>query len=220
MFIDNALPGEKVRFVYTSQRKAFDQGRAVDIVTSSPDRVEPACPHFLVCGGCSLQHMSAPAQVAHKQAVLLEQFHHVARLEIEDVLPPLTAEQWGYRRKARLGVRFVVKKDKLLIGFRERSSAFLTDMNSCAVLHESVGQHIEDLQALVRSLDAYQHIAQIEVAVGDDLTALVFRNLEELNVADQAKLIDFAKALDVQVWLQPKGHDSAMPLWPTDPSMN
>ncbi|MDT8404878.1 23S rRNA (uracil(1939)-C(5))-methyltransferase RlmD [Sulfuriflexus sp.] len=215
VFIDNALPGEEVRFVYTSQRKAFDQGRAVDIITPSPDRVEPACPHFLVCGGCSLQHMSAPAQVAHKQAVLLEQFHHVARLEIEDVLPPLTAEQWGYRRKARLGVRFVVKKDKLLIGFRERSSAFLTDMNSCVVLHESVGQHIEDLQALVRSLDAYQHIAQIEVAVGDDLTALVFRNLEELSTDDQAKLIDFAKAFDVQVWLQSKGPDSAMPLWPT-----
>ena len=216
VFIDNALPGEEVRFVYTSQRKAFDQGRAVDIVTSSPDRVEPACPHFLVCGGCSLQHMSASAQVAHKQAVLLEQFHHVARLEIEDVLPPLTAAQWGYRRKARLGVRFVVKKDKLLIGFRERSSAFLTDMNSCAVLHESVGQHIEDLQALVRSLEAYQHIAQIEVAVGDDLTALVFRNLQELNAADEAKLIDFAKTFDVQIWLQPKGPDSAMPLWPTD----
>lgn len=216
VFIDNALPGEEVMFIYTSQRKAFDQGRAVEIIKPSVDRVEPACPHFGVCGGCSLQHMSAEAQLAHKQSALIDQFQHIGKLKVENILPPITAEQWGYRRKARLGVRFVVKKDKLLVGFRERSSGFLTDMSSCAVLHESVGQHIKDLQTLVRSLDAYQSIAQIEVAVGDELTTLVFRNLIELAEADQEKLITFAKQFNVQVWLQPGNSSTAYPLWPRD----
>jgi 23S rRNA (uracil1939-C5)-methyltransferase len=216
VFIDNALPGEEVMFLYTSKRKAFDQGKAVEIIKPSVDRVEPGCVHFGLCGGCSLQHMSAEAQLAHKQSVLIEQFRHIARLEIGDILPPLSAEQWGYRRKARLGVRFVTKKDKLLVGFRERHGGYLADMNSCEVLHESVGHHIEDLQALVRSMDAYQSIAQIEVAVGDELTTLVFRNLVELGEDDLGKLITFAKQFGVQVWLQPGNSATAYPLWPAD----
>lgn len=216
VFIDNALPGEEVMFVYTSQRKAFDEGRAVEIIKASADRVEPGCPHFGVCGGCSLQHMSTAAQLAHKQAALVDQFKHIARLEIPDILPPLLSEAWGYRRKARLGVRFVIKKDKLMVGFRERSSPYLTDMNSCSVLHESVGQHIEDLQGLILSLDAYESIAQIEVAVGDELTALVFRNLIELNQADHERLTAYAKQANVQVWLQPGNASTSYPLWPTD----
>ena len=216
VFIDNALPGEEVMFVYTSRRKAFDQGVAVEIIKASADRVEPGCPHFGLCGGCSLQHMSSEAQLAHKQSALIDQFHHIAKLEIENILPPLTTEQWGYRRKARLGVRFVIKKDKLLVGFRERNGGYLADMDSCEVLHESVGHHIKDLQVLIRSMEAYQSIAQIEVAVGDELTTLVFRNLVELGNDDQEKLITFAKQFNVQVWLQPGNSSTAYPLWPTD----
>lgn len=215
-FIDNALPGEEVMFLYTSRRKAFDQGVAVEIIKASADRVEPGCPHFGLCGGCSLQHMSSEAQLAHKQSALIDQFHHIAKLEIENILPPLTTEQWGYRRKARLGVRFVIKKDKLLVGFRERNGGYLADMDSCEVLHESVGHHIKDLQVLIRSMEAYQSIAQIEVAVGDDLTTLVFRNLVELGDDDQKKLITFAKQFNVQVWLQPGNSSTAYPLWPMD----
>lgn len=215
-FIDNALPGEEVMFLYTSKRRAFDQGTAVEILKASPDRVEPGCVHFGLCGGCSLQHMSSEAQLAHKQAALVDQFKHIAKLEIENILPPLTAEQWGYRRKARLGVRFVIKKDKLLVGFRERNAGYLADMNSCEVLHESVGHHIEDLQALIRSMDAYMTIAQVEVAVGDDLTTLVFRNLEALSDSDEDKLKGFAEQFNVQVWLQPGNSSTAYPLWPTD----
>ena len=214
IFIDGALPGEEVMFVYTSQRSKFAEGRAVDIIKASPERVEPVCPHFLLCGGCSLQHMSPEAQRAHKESVLVDQFKHLAELDIPEIIPPLTTATTGYRRKARLGVRFVVKKDKLLIGFREKSSGFLTDMSVCKVLHESVGEHLEELQALVRSLSAYQKIAQIEVAVGDNHTTLVFRNLEELVADDIALLKAFAEKSGIHVWLQPKGTDTAAPLSP------
>ena len=214
VFIDGALPGEEVMFVYTSQRSKYAEGRAVEIVTASPERVEPVCPHFLLCGGCSLQHMSPEAQRAHKESVLVEQFKHLAELDITEIIPPLTSVTTGYRRKARLGVRFVVKKDKLLIGFREKSSGFLTDMSVCKVLHASVGEHLEELQALVRSLQAYQKIAQIEVAVGDNHTTLVFRNLEELVEDDITLLKAFAEKSALHVWLQPKGPDTASPLYP------
>lgn len=214
IFIDGALPGEEVMFVYTSQRAKFAEGRVVEIIKASPERVEPVCPHFLLCGGCSIQHMSAEAQREHKQSVLVDQFKHLAQLDIPEIIAPLTTTSTGYRRKARLGVRFVVKKDKLLIGFREKSSGFLTDMSVCKVLHESVGEHLEQLQALVRSLNAYQKIAQIEVAVGDNHTTLVFRNLEELVAGDLALLKAFAEETGVHVWLQPKGPDTASPLWP------
>ena len=214
IFIDGALPGEEVMFVYTSQRAKFAEGRAVEIIKASAERVEPVCPHFLVCGGCSIQHMSPEAQRLHKESVLVEQFKHLAELDIPEIIPPLTTVTTGYRRKARLGIRFVVKKDKLLIGFREKSSGFLTDMSVCKVLHESVGEHLEQLQVLVRSLNAYQKIAQIEVAVGDNHTTLVFRNLEELIPDDTALLKAFAEETGVHVWLQPKGPETASPLWP------
>jgi len=216
IFIDGALPGEDIMFVYTSRRAKFDEGRTVDVVTASPERVQPPCPHFLVCGGCSLQHMSADAQLQLKQTVLSEQFKHLGGIEIEHALEPLTADSTGYRRKARLGVRFVIKKDKLLVGFREKNSAYLTDMQSCVVLHESVGQRIEDLQALVRGMDAYQKIAQIEVAVGDNHTTLVFRNLVELSAPDIELLKTFFEQTGLHVWLQPKGPDTAAPLWPAE----
>ena len=213
-FIDGALPGEKVMFVYTSQRATFSEGRVVDVLEASPDRIEPVCPHFLVCGGCSLQHMTPASQRTHKQAVLIEQFKHLAQLDIPEVIPPLTSVTTAYRRKARLGVRFVVKKDKLLIGFREKSSGFLTDMQVCKVLDASVGEHLEPLQALVHSLKAYQNIAQIEVAVGDSHTTLVFRNLVELDSQDSALLKAFAEQTHMHIWLQPGGTDTAHPLWP------
>jgi len=216
IFIDGALPGEAVMFVYTSRRAKFDEGRTVEVTTPSSDRVQPPCPHFLVCGGCSLQHMSSDAQLQLKQTVLHEQFRHLGGLEIENVLEPLTAKSTGYRRKARLGVRFVIKKDKLLVGFREKNSAYLTDMQSCIVLHESVGLRIEDLQAIVRGMEAYQKIAQIEVAVGDNHTTLVFRNLVELSEADIELLKNFSGQTGIHVWLQPKGPDTATPLWPAE----
>jgi len=214
VFIDGALPNEEVMFVYTSRRAKLDEGTAVEIVKASPERVEPVCPHFLLCGGCSIQHMSPVAQRTHKESVLVDQFKHLGELDIPEIIPPLAINDTGYRRKARLGVRFVIKKDKLLVGFREKSSGYLTDMNVCKVLHESVGTRLEELQALIRGMNAYQKIAQIEVAVGDNHTTLVFRNLEELIVSDIELLKTFAVATGIHVWLQPKGPDTAAPLWP------
>jgi len=214
IFIDGALPGEEVMFVYTSRRAKFDEGYVTEVIKASPERVEPVCPHFLLCGGCSIQHISPEAQRAHKESVLIDQFKHLAGLEIPEIIPPLTSKSTGYRRKARLGVRFVIKKDKLLVGFREKSSGYLTDMSVCMVLHESVGQRLEELQSLIRSMNAYQKIAQIEVAVGDNHTTLVFRNLEELIASDIELLKEFAVSTGLHIWLQPKGPDTASPLWP------
>lgn len=214
LFVDGALPGETVMARYTLKRRRFDQARTVEVVSASAKRIQAKCPHFGVCGGCSLQHMSHEAQIELKQNVLLELFEHVGKVGVPELLPPLTDVQWQYRRKARLGARYVEKKQKLMVGFRERYGRYLTDMSSCDVLHESVGKRIEALQALIRSLKAYKQIAQIEVAVGDNATALVFRNLEELGEDDKNKLRQFADENDVQVWLQPAGPDTAAPLWP------
>lgn len=214
MFVDGALPGETVMARYTQKRRRFDQARTIEVLKASDKRIEARCPHFGICGGCSLQHMSHEAQVELKQSVLLELFEHVGKVKVPEVLPPLTDDQWHYRRKARLGVRYVEKKEKLMVGFRERYGRYLTDMSSCEVLHESVGKRIEALQVLIRGLQAYKQVAQIEVAVGDNTTALVFRNLEVLSDGDKAQLKDFAVKYDVQVWLQPGGPNTAAPLWP------
>ena len=216
VFIDGALPGEEVMFVYTSRRAKFDEGCVTEITKASTDRVEPVCPHFLLCGGCSIQHMSPAMQRAHKESVLIDQFKHLAELDIPEIIPPLTSENTAYRRKARLGVRFVIKKDKLLVGFREKNSGYLTDMSVCKVLHESVGERLELLQSLIRSMESYRKIAQIEVAVGDNHTTLVFRNLEELIPGDIALLRSFANDTGLHVWLQPQGPDTASPLWPEE----
>ena len=220
MFVDGALPGETVLCRYTQKKRRFDQARTVEVIKASPERIDAKCPHFGVCGGCSLQHMSDDKQLEVKQGVLLEQFEHIGQVSIPEVLPPLRDGLWNYRRKARLGARYVEKKEKLMVGFRERYGRYLTDMSRCEVLHESVGERIEVLQELIRSLDEYKQIAQIEIAVGDNATAMVFRNLVELEQGDRDKLTAFAKENpDVQVWLQPKGPETAAPLWPEDSSL-
>lgn len=219
-FIDGALPGETVKFQYVSTRRRFDEGRVTQIENASPHRVEPRCPHAAICGGCSLQHLSAHAQVEAKQNILIEQFRHLAKLEIPTILPPLVAEPWGYRRKARLGVKYVRKKGRVLVGFREKRAAYLAELSRCDVLHASVGQHLETLKTFISGLDAYQHIPQIEVSCGDNQTALIFRHLEPLSDADTEKLIGFAREMSYCVYLQAAGPDSITPLWPQAPHLS
>lgn len=214
LFVDGALPGEEVLFTYIAQRKRFDEGQVEKIILSSPDRTEPHCKHFGLCGGCSLQHLSPGAQILAKQQVLLDSLKHIGKLEPEKVLSPLTGPTWGYRRRARLGVKFVIKKDKLLIGFREKRSSLLADLERCEVLHPSVGLLLPELRQLVMSLTGYDQIPQIEVAVGDEATALVFRNLATLSAADLEKLQAFGKAHSMQVYLQPAGPESVTLIWP------
>lgn len=214
IFIENALPGEKVTWIPISFHRRYTEGRAVEILEASPDRSKPPCPHFEQCGGCQLQHLSSEAQLTLKQNVLLEQLLHFGNIEVkpEILLPPLQGPTLGYRRKARLGVKFVTKKEKVLVGFREKRSGKLADIESCAVLFPKVGKIILPLQKMIRSLNAFQSIPQIEVAAGESETAFVFRNLESLCAEDKEKLRDFAKEHDISIFLQPGNPSTVYPL--------
>ncbi|MCK5640796.1 MAG: 23S rRNA (uracil(1939)-C(5))-methyltransferase RlmD [Gammaproteobacteria bacterium] len=214
VFVEGALDGEEVSFIYAEKKRDYDVGVVSEVHRASPQRVEPKCAHFGICGGCSLQHMSAEAQIEAKQQVLLDNFQRLGKVSPAEVLSPLTGPPWGYRRKARLGVRFVIKKDRVLVGFRERRAPYLADLTRCEVLHPSVGEHLGTLEKMIAQLDAYDRIAQIEVAVDDTQTALVLRNLDVLSDADKQKLCDFAEAENFKIYLQPKGPDTVAPLWP------
>ena len=214
VFIEGALPDEDVMFHYTAQHKSYDEGRVSEVIKASPSRIKPGCSHFEICGGCSLQHMEPTAQINAKQQILMDGFKHIGKVMPETILPPLTASRWGYRRKARLGCKYVIKKEAQFVGFREKRSAFLADLNRCEVLHPAVGERIADLKLLTRSLEAYDRIAQIEVAIGDSVVALIFRNLDELVSGDIDKLCQFGVAHNIHIYLQPKGPDSVYLIWP------
>ncbi len=214
VFVTGALPGEEVEFTYSAIHRNFDEGVAISILTVSPERVAPRCPHFNVCGGCAMQHLAPETQIAYKQKVLLDDFRHIGKVQPKQVLPPLLSPHWGYRRKARLGVKYVPKKEKVLVGFRERSSPFLAELIRCEVLHPSVGECIEALGTMISSLSVHDKIVQIEVAVDDSQTALALRNMAELTDEDKAKVKSFAIEHNIHFYLQPGGPDSLIPLWP------
>jgi 23S rRNA (uracil1939-C5)-methyltransferase len=214
VFIDGALPGEVVSFEYLSTRKKFDEGRVLEVRQASPDRVEPGCQHFGLCGGCTLQHMDATAQILAKQQVLLDNLKHIGNVEPQAVLTPLTGPVWGYRTKARLGAKFVIKKDRLLVGFREKRNPYVADLSRCEVLHPSVGERFQELIEVIAALEAKARIPQIEVSVSEGTTALVFRHLDPLCESDLDTLKQFAIDQDIHVYLQPGGPDTIFPLWP------
>ncbi len=214
VFIDGALEGEELTFVYTNKRKSIAEGKVHEIIKASPLRVKPECEHFAVCGGCSLQHLAAEQQIILKQGVLLENLKRIGKTQPQTILKPLTGAHWGYRRKARLGVRFVIKKDKMLVGFREKHSNFLAQLNSCKVLYPDVGMHLQELSEMLRSLSIYQKIPQIEVAYGDEQGAFIIRHLQDFNEQDRQKLRDYARTMNLHLYLQPKGPDSITRLWP------
>lgn len=216
-FIDGALPGEDVSFIYTSRKSKYDEGQLVEVLNAAAIRAVPLCQHYGVCGGCSLQHVQPEAQIALKQEMLLEQLAHFGGVKPEQILPPLTGPVWGYRRKARLGVKFVTKKQRLLVGFREKNGRYLADINRCEVLHPKVGTLLPALQQLISQLSAYRAIPQIEVAMGDEICALVFRHMEPLAADDLQQLRAFAQQQALQIYLQPGGEDSIRPLWPEAP---
>jgi len=215
-FINGALPQETVTFKMTKKHSRYFEGDLIDIISASPDRIKPGCEHFGVCGGCSMQHLQMAAQINFKQNTLLEQLRHFGRVEPEVILPPISANEWGYRRKARLGVRYVEKKGKLLVGFREKASRYLADITACPVLHASVGTRLTDLNQLISSLIQFEHIPQVEVAVGDSTTALVFRHMAELPEADLEKLRQFGKDFGFHIYLQPNTPLPITKLWPED----
>lgn len=217
VFIDGALPGEEVSFFYTNIRRDFAEGRVDRVLASAPRRVEPACRHFGICGGCSLQHLAADAQIAEKQHLLLEQLRRLGKVEPEGVWPPLAGPHWGYRHKARLGVKYVAKKGKVLVGFREKASAFIAEVESCPVLHPKVGARLQDLAELIAGLSVRDKLPQIEVAVGDERCALVFRLLADPDAADLEALKSFGRRLGFDIYLQRQGPDSVVALQPEAP---
>ena len=221
IFVDGALPGEQVVVKLTNLHKKYDEGRVIEVITASSDRVDAPCAHFGVCGGCSLQHMSREAQLTLKQSVLAEHLQHFGGIVPQEWLPPLVSDNISYRRKARMGVRYVIKKEKLLVGFRERQASFLAELDSCVVMDPRLGLSITAFRELIGGLEARDHIPQIEVAAGDELdgvapVALVFRHMNELSKGDRQALIDFCAERGWQCYLQPGNYDTVHKVWPED----
>lgn len=216
IFVTGALAGECVRLHFTGKHRHYDEAVVEEVLRASPDRVTPRCAHFGVCGGCALQHLEPAAQILAKQSVLLENLERIGKVSPQTVLAPLTDAPWGYRRKARLSVKFVEKKGRVLVGFREINGRYVADIQRCHTLHPAVGEHIADIAALIETLDAKRDIPQIEVAAGDDLVALIFRHLQPLSEHDSLALMEFGKRLQLGIYLQPGGIDSVTPLWPAD----
>jgi len=212
VFIHGGLPGERVLFTYERIQRRYDEGRVHQVLSPSEDRVQPRCPHFGVCGGCSLQHLRDEHQIAYKQQALFDALERIGGVRPETVLEPLVAGHWGYRRKARLGAKHVVKKGKVLVGFRERGSSFVTDLGSCAVLHPKVGERIADLSALIESLSIREKVPQIEVSMGDTLCVLIFRLLEPPTIDDLERLRAFGREHDFAIYTQEGGPNSIRPL--------
>jgi 23S rRNA (uracil1939-C5)-methyltransferase len=235
VFVDGALPGEVVTLEWLKRKPSYDLARVTSVLSASASRVTPRCPHFGVCGGCTLQHADVALQVAAKQRALEDAFARIGRVRADTVLPPVYGPAWGYRWRARLSVRHVPKKGGVLVGFHERKSSYVAEMRECHVLPPKLSGLLLPLRALIASLTIRDRMPQIEVAVGEtppdagaDVTAssenaestaayaLVLRNLEPLGTGDAEKLEAFAIEHGVNIWLQPGGPQTATPLYPPD----
>jgi len=216
VFVYGALAGETVMARLTQSRKGHDEADAIEVLSASPDRVEPRCPHFGVCGGCSLQHLDPAAQVAAKQQALLDALKHIGKVAPDTVLDPLVnASPWGYRRKARLGAKYVTKKGKVLVGFRERGTPYVTDLGECHVLHPKIAGLLLPLQQLIDGLSIRDRVPQIEVAMDDSQLVLIFRVMDPLSAGDHDALADFGRQHELFVYLQTGGPDTIAPLGET-----
>ena len=220
VFVAGALAGERVRLRDVRKHRHYDEAAVEEVLRVSPDRVTPRCKHFGVCGGCALQHLDPAAQIAAKQRLLLENFERIGKVQPSAILPALTDSPWGYRRKARLSAKFVEKKGRMLVGFRETNGRYVADVERCEVLLPAVGERIAAITAMLESLEGKREIPQIEIAAGDNLVALVFRHLQPLSDADTQALTRFGQANDLAIFLQPGGIDSVAPLWPAGAQLN
>ncbi|WP_124551958.1 23S rRNA (uracil(1939)-C(5))-methyltransferase RlmD [Methylophilus methylotrophus] len=213
IFIEGALPFEEVRFVSHHVKSTYELATTVEVIKASSQRVTPGCTYFGTCGGCAMQHLEFSAQVAAKQRMLEDDLWHIGRVRPEKILPPIQGTPWHYRHKARLRVRYVEKKGGVLVGFNEKGSSFVTFMDSCEVLTQPVSDLIVPLKQLIGQLSIKQSLPQIELAVGEDATVLVFRILEALSEADVALMKMFEDTYGAQVWTQTKGPDTVKPLF-------
>lgn len=214
VFVAGALAGEQVVAKLSAKHRQYDEADTLEVLRASPDRVQPGCAHFGVCGGCALQHLAPAAQIAAKQHTLIENLARIGGVEPKRVLDPLQGESWAYRRRGRLSVRHVEKKGRVLVGFRETNGKYVADLRRCPVVLPAVGERLDAIAELLASMDAVREIPQIEFACGDALTVLVFRHLQPLSAGDVGKLTAFAQREGLAVMLQPKGPESVHALWP------
>jgi 23S rRNA (uracil1939-C5)-methyltransferase len=213
VFVEGALPGERAQVRVFQQKSKFDTGRAISVAEPSAGRRAPRCPHFGICGGCATQHADERMQMAAKQRWLEDCLERIGKVKAESMLPVVYGPEWGYRHRARLSVRHVATRGAM-VGFRERRSTYVADMRECHVLPEKVSLLIPQLRALVGNLSIRERLPQIEVAVADNATVLVFRHLLPLTPEDQEQLRAFAQAHGIHAWLQPGGPESAHPFEP------
>jgi len=221
VFVEGALPGECVEYASYRRKPSYELARTLRILKPSPERVTPHCPHFAVCGGCSMQHLDAAAQVAAKQRLLEDNLWHLGRIKAEQLYSPIHGQAWAYRYRARLSVRFVPKKGGVLVGFHEKKSSYVADMQQCEILPPQLSAMLLPLRELVGRMSIRDRLPQIEVAVGERMTALVLRILEGLSPADEALLREFADRHAVVFYLQPQGPATAYRFYPlTGPQLS
>ena len=204
VFIDEALPGEQVEFVYTDSHRDYAEGKVVNVLNPSAQRIEPGCPHYGVCGGCSFQHVSDAEQIIIKEGLLKEQFSRIGKLQIPTVWESLTGPHWGYRCKARMGVKYVAKKGRVLVGFRERRHPYLAEIDSCKVMHPLVGENLLALGEMIAGLTIKDKIPQIEVAIGDQDCVLAFRVLEPPTQIDKQLIVNLHNSMGLVFACNPK----------------
>ncbi len=214
VFVEGAITGERVEAQLLESKSKFDLARVTAVLRASSSRREPRCPYFGRCGGCATQHVDARTQVAAKQRWLEDNLARIGKVKADAMLAPIHGEEWGYRHRARLSVRYVEGKGGALVGFRERRSTYVADMNSCEVLPPRISALIPAIRALISGLSIRDRVPQVEIAVGDAATVLLFRHLLPFTATDETLLRAFADANRVRVWLQPAGPDSAAPFHP------
>ena len=212
VFVHGALAGERVLMRLTRRLRRHDEAVVAEVLEPAAQRVAPRCAHFGFCGGCALQHMEPAAQIESKQVILADVLQRLGGLSPERWLAPLAGAHWGYRRKARLGVRWVAKKGRVLVGFRERGSGFIADVARCEVLHPAVGERLEALARLIEGLSIRERLPQIEVAQGDGPVVLVLRVLDPPSAADIDRLLAFAAETGFHLYLQEGGVETLRPL--------
>lgn len=216
IFIEGALPGERVTYASYRRKPSFEMAQATGIADHSYMRVQPKCIHFGVCGGCAMQHLDSGAQVAVKQRILEENLARIGKVEPETILSPIHGSYWGYRQRARIGVRHVLKKGRTLVGFHEKRSSFVADLSRCEILSPKISALIPLLSEMIHGLSIRDHLPQIEIACGDDVDVLVLRIMQPLTADDEATLRAFADAHAIQFWLQTKGPETVVPFHPLD----
>ncbi len=216
IFIEGALPLERVEFTSFRKKRKYELASVLRILEESALRSRPRCPHFGVCGGCSMQHLDPAGQAAAKQRVLEDAFWHIGRIKPEIIYPAIYGSSWGYRSRARLGVTLVPKTGGVLVGFHEKRSSDVADMDSCEVVPDHISDLLPKLRALVSALSIRDRMPQIEVAVGDQVTVLVLHILQPMTATDETRIKAFADDNAVQIWLQPDSPEGVRPFYPLD----